>query len=186
MYWRHNNVNAFAKRVAAAHAHNRAPALETKRLALLPLKDARYAGELLSLSLEGETARYIPGLQNQLTGNPFSYRGRADELVIVDKTTQQFKGYINLLWDQDAGGLIYALQKKAKGQGYMTEAVRAVCAYGLQKGYMREIFGVVAASNSASQATLLRAGFNKISQPWHAALRLKPKIFVLRTGQTQG
>nr|WP_281548553.1 GNAT family N-acetyltransferase [Alistipes onderdonkii] len=63
----------------------------------------------------------------------------------------------------DADGRVeigYGLEKAFEKQGYMTEAVRALCAWAKQQPGVRQITAETDPDNRASQRVLQRAGFH--------------------------
>lgn len=53
----------------------------------------------------------------------------------------------------------YGIQKEYEGQGYTTEAVRAVCRWALSQPGVTAVEAETAPDNAASQAVLRKAGF---------------------------
>ncbi|WP_353888228.1 GNAT family N-acetyltransferase [uncultured Alistipes sp.] len=63
----------------------------------------------------------------------------------------------------DANGKVeigYGLEKAFEKQGYMTEAVRALCAWAQQQPGVRQITAETDPDNRASQRVLQKAGFH--------------------------
>ncbi|MEV7975950.1 GNAT family N-acetyltransferase [Streptomyces sp. NPDC086519] len=58
----------------------------------------------------------------------------------------------------------YDLTEAARGDGYATEAVRALADWAFAREDVRSLFATTEAANTASQAVLLRAGFSKVSE----------------------
>jgi RimJ/RimL family protein N-acetyltransferase len=58
----------------------------------------------------------------------------------------------------------YDLAEGARGQGYATEALRALCDWALARDDVRTVFATIARDNLASQAVVTRAGFKKVSE----------------------
>ncbi|GFN33525.1 GNAT family N-acetyltransferase [Paenibacillus xylaniclasticus] len=58
----------------------------------------------------------------------------------------------------------YALSKDYRGRGYMTKAVKAICAYMFEHTELRRISAIVKPFNRASLDVLYRAGFERIEQ----------------------
>jgi RimJ/RimL family protein N-acetyltransferase len=59
----------------------------------------------------------------------------------------------------------YELAPSARGAGYATEAVRAVCELALADAEVRAVTARTLPGNSASQAVLLRCGFRQVPVP---------------------
>ncbi|MFJ5264279.1 GNAT family N-acetyltransferase [Streptomyces sp. NPDC088387] len=57
----------------------------------------------------------------------------------------------------------YDLVEAARGQGYATEALRALAAWALKRDDVRSLFATVEPENTASQAVLTRAGFRRVA-----------------------
>jgi RimJ/RimL family protein N-acetyltransferase len=58
----------------------------------------------------------------------------------------------------------YDLAESARGNGYATEAVRALSAWALAREEVRAVFATVDRANTASQQVLTRAGFTEVSE----------------------
>ncbi|MFJ9245314.1 GNAT family N-acetyltransferase [Streptomyces sp. NPDC101776] len=58
----------------------------------------------------------------------------------------------------------YDLVEGARGQGYATEALRALAEWALARDDVRTLFATVERDNLASQAVVTRAGFRKVSE----------------------
>lgn len=56
----------------------------------------------------------------------------------------------------------YDLVETARGQGYATEALRALSAWALDRAEVTRVFAAVDPDNTASQAVLERAGFRRV------------------------
>lgn len=58
----------------------------------------------------------------------------------------------------------YDLVEGARGQGYATEALRALSEWALARDDVRTVFAMIERDNLASQAVVTRAGFRKVSE----------------------
>ncbi|GGN26753.1 GNAT family N-acetyltransferase [Streptomyces fuscichromogenes] len=58
----------------------------------------------------------------------------------------------------------YDLAEAARGNGYATEALRALADWALARDDVRSLFATVEAANTPSQAVVTRAGFTKVSE----------------------
>ncbi|MEU9150096.1 GNAT family N-acetyltransferase [Streptomyces sp. NPDC048417] len=58
----------------------------------------------------------------------------------------------------------YDLAESARGQGYATEALRALADWALPRADVRSLFATVEPANIPSQAVVARAGFTKVSE----------------------
>jgi len=58
----------------------------------------------------------------------------------------------------------YDLAEGARGQGYATEALRALSEWALARDDVRTVFAMIERDNLASQAVVTRAGFKKVSE----------------------
>ncbi len=58
----------------------------------------------------------------------------------------------------------YDLAEGARGQGYATEALRALCDWALARDDVRTVFATIDRDNLASQAVVSRVGFKKVSE----------------------
>ncbi|MCL3994152.1 GNAT family N-acetyltransferase [Streptomyces lavenduligriseus] len=58
----------------------------------------------------------------------------------------------------------YDLAESARGNGYATEALRALAEWALAREEVRTLFATIEPANTASQAVVSRAGFTKVSE----------------------
>ena len=65
----------------------------------------------------------------------------------------------------DVGEVGYVLQPAFRGQGFATEATRAMCEFGLTRMGLRYVSAYTAPTNEASVAVLRRAGFLEVPFP---------------------
>lgn len=64
--------------------------------------------------------------------------------------------------------LKYALRREFRGNGYATEAARAMLAYGAEAFGLRRVIATVAPENAASQRVLTKAGMIRLETTRHA------------------
>ncbi|WP_235455887.1 GNAT family N-acetyltransferase [Streptomyces olivochromogenes] len=67
----------------------------------------------------------------------------------------------------------YDLVESARGQGYATEALRALAHWALARDDVQALFATVERDNTASQAVVTRAGFKKVSEEEEFAYELR-------------
>ena len=81
-------------------------------------------------------------------------------LAVLDRRTDRLIGFIRLaLNGTRAAKLGYALRADAWGQGFATEAARAIIDFGFQALALHRISAAVGPENEASRAVLRRLGF---------------------------
>lgn len=83
---------------------------------------------------------------------------------IIRKDTGALVGYAGLwfFFEEPQPQLIYALQEEAAGQGYATEAARAIIDYAFQQLGFDYLIAATDAPHLASQAVALRLGMQKV------------------------
>jgi ribosomal-protein-alanine N-acetyltransferase len=146
----------------------------TERLCLRPAK-AGDAEPLFALSEEPRVIRYLSALKHQFD-RPGSRIAFTDQFVIAHRKTESFIGYIALLLEGPEGHrpqslravqgqLHYALRAEEEGNGYMSEAVRAVSAYGFEHHGMARVGAGIQNVNGRSINTVLSAGFERVANP---------------------
>jgi ribosomal-protein-alanine N-acetyltransferase len=148
--------------------------LQTARLLLRDFVEADCAA-IYALSQEPVVTRYQTWLrltseadacqwvQNGIYQNQLRPR-QAYNLAVVHQ--QQVIGWIGwgfpsdpVLGDYDFG---YALLPAAWGQGFMTEALRAACAFMFESLHAKRIFGQCASSNYASARVMEKVGMQLV------------------------
>jgi RimJ/RimL family protein N-acetyltransferase len=75
----------------------------------------------------------------------------------------------------------YHLLPEARGQGYATEAARALLAHGFETLNLAEIHAIVLPHNKASQAVMARLGMPRIGA--HTNIGLEHDLFRLKRGE---
>ena len=93
-----------------------------------------------------------------------NYRTRGYGMsALVLQDTGTIIGFCGLVHPggQEEVEIKYAFKREYWGQGFATETVRAMIAYGRAQHDMRYIMATTAPQNSASHAVLLKAGFRR-------------------------
>lgn len=80
-------------------------------------------------------------------------------LGICLKSSSELIGHVGLSPLGDQVEIGYAIENKHQGNGFATEAVKAMSEWGIQRFMLPRILGVVATDNRASCRVLERAGF---------------------------
>lgn len=75
------------------------------------------------------------------------------------KETAELIGHVGLSPCQGKAEIGYAIEEAQQGNGYATEAVRAMSLWGMNIFQLRPIFGIVASENAGSIRVLEKAGF---------------------------
>lgn len=89
--------------------------------------------------------------------------GRACRFAIRERTTHVFMGVVGIeSWQplHDSGDLGYWLATSACGNGYMTEAARAVLGFAFQRAKAHRVRVAAGTDNHASLAVIRRLGFH--------------------------
>ena len=150
--------------------------LETERLKLIPLSytqvekfrhlDSRLEDELgltrnereLTTHFRDALSKYVmPWIQADPDNYLFS-----TIWVIVEKTTNTIAGDIGFKGKADENGFIeigYSTQPKYRIQGYMTEAIGALCAWAFTHVEVKAVIAETMDSNIASIKALRKNGF---------------------------
>ena len=82
---------------------------------------------------------------------------------VIIKDGRENAGYVQLCpIDGGKWEIGYHIAKKYTGRGYATEAVRAFLPVIAQKLGLSEIYGICLADNKASEAVMLRCGFENV------------------------
>jgi RimJ/RimL family protein N-acetyltransferase len=115
-----------------------------------PDEGTRYAAGMLLKAYEGGVHRPEWGV-----------------FVIVRRADGRAIGGIGFHGAPDEDGRVetgYDLVEAARGQGYATEALRALSAWALDREEVTRVFATVERDNAASQAVLGRAGFRRVTE----------------------
>ncbi len=146
--------------------------LETERLVLKPLK-AEHLEDFVDLDSDPEVMRYLTG------GAPQSrehYENRVPELLkymaenpglglwpTYLKTTNEFIGWYILRHMPDNGEVEvgFRIKRKFWGQGYSTEAGKALVEHGFETVGLKRIAAIVDPDNLASQSVIKKIGLKE-------------------------
>ncbi len=140
------------------------PVLETKRLALRAprLEDAKTVAALANDRRIAENLRRLPHPYSRADAEAFlDYLARAPhETVFLIEAEGAACGMIGLDFGNDEGPEIgYWLGVDHWGNGFATEAVRAVIDYAFEEHVIDELFGGARVTNPASRRVLEKCGF---------------------------
>lgn len=148
--------------------------IETERLILKAMteKDAR---ALLSTVGDSETAwwsdDYIYDLDETIEFIEFNNQG-IDTLLygVFRKESDDAIGYVQIKLSPvtgkiDVRELGYAMSKEYRRQGYMSEAVNAVCNHLFQNGYIKRITLEILPDNLPSLGVARKCGFSFVEEP---------------------
>ncbi len=156
------------------------PELRTARLALRP-RGEQDMDAILAMCADPAVMRYLtpPG------DDAAAFRARMLERVRKDygpgmggwslfarDAPATFLGWVSLNPMPEAPADIeigYRMIRAAWGHGYVTEASRAVLAYGFGTLGLPEIVAIVHPENLRSQAVMARLGFRRDGVRWHAS-----------------
>jgi RimJ/RimL family protein N-acetyltransferase len=109
-------------------------------------RDEAHAGSVLAFLISqyhtGEDPRTVPIV-----------------LGVQLKATGKLVGHVGLSPFDGAVEIGYAIEQAQQRRGFATEAVRAACTWATSEFPIRNILGITAARNIASQGVLLHAGF---------------------------
>ncbi|MEL6846970.1 MAG: GNAT family N-acetyltransferase [Bacteroidota bacterium] len=86
--------------------------------------------------------------------------------IILDKREERLLGYTGLwpFFDPNQPELLYALLPEATGQGYATEAARAVISYAFEKLGFSYVAASMDSPHQASRSVCLRLGMDDIGE----------------------
>lgn len=155
--------------------------LQTKRLTLEPVRSEN--GEVLWHLLQAPHLRDFQELPNAglaqfkriVADRPQELRPRAVgrfEWLIYARTSEDPVGWVSLrLSDRDpvAGEIGYSVLLSERGNGYATEAVRALIAEGFASAELQRIRAYCVPENLASRAILKKLGFSPDGMLPHGA-----------------
>jgi RimJ/RimL family protein N-acetyltransferase len=152
-------------------ATSHVPDIETERLLLRGPTNDDLPSWVACIWADPEVMRYMPrmgetppdefgqGVLTFFTG--VRDRQQVGAWAITDKADGRFMGHCMLTYREafSQHELGYALGKAFWGQGYATEAARAVARYGFEQANLDRIFAVVVPENTPSWRILERLGF---------------------------
>ncbi len=159
------------------------PSIETDRLLLREPTDADVADWVATIWEDSEVMHYMPRstdapmVRAQKALSFFTKLREQQQVgawVVTEKANGRFMGHCMLAHRETFGEpeLGYALGKAFWGQGYATEAARAVVRYGIEQANVARIFAVVFPENQPSWRILKRLGFNYEKDVTHYQLLL--------------
>lgn len=174
--------------MAASHL----PDIETERLILRKPTSADLVDWVARIWGDDDVLRYMPRSADAPEMRArvmldFFTRVREQQAIggwmVTHKTDGQFMGHCILAYREAFGehALAYGLGKAFWGQGYATEAARAVVRYGLEQANLARIFAVVFPENQPSWHILQRLGFVYEKDVTHNGLPLA--YYALRRDQ---
>lgn len=143
--------------------------IETKRLILKPIALSEL-DELYALRSDPDVMRYIGKLQTReevrdfiKLGQDYFDKYRLDFFSVFEKQTGEFvgqAGLFHLAFDmkQPDIELAYRIHKKFWGQGYTTEAAKALIKYGFEQLSLPKIIAIHHPDNLASKRVIEKAG----------------------------
>ena len=149
--------------------------IETARLRLRPFTLDDVA-KLFVMSLEDGMRRWIPDQVYRdeqhaeqvaraliaLTAQPPDPRVRPYVLGIEHAAT--LIGHVGLSAWRGGVEVGYAIEDRAQGSGFATEAVSAIAAWALAELGLPEVLGIVDAANASSRRVLEKSGFARIGE----------------------
>lgn len=143
---------------------------DTDRLHLRPpmLEDAEVIFDLYAQDLE--VVKYLTWLANPNVGVTCGFvkdciarwqQGKSSPWVILRRADSQVLGMIEIRIDGFRAELGYVLARRFWGQGYMTEAVRAVADWSLAQPSIYRVWAVCDVENQASARVMEKAGMQR-------------------------
>lgn len=156
------------------HKNSHIEQIETERLILKALKE-KDARALLSAVGDSETAwwsdDYIYDLDETIEFIEFNNQG-IDTLLygVFRKESDDVIGYVQIKLAPitgkiDVRELGYAMSKEYRRQGYMSEAVNAVCNHLFQNEYIKRITLEILPDNLPSLGVARKCGFSFVEEP---------------------
>lgn len=156
------------------HKNSHIEQIETERLILKALKE-KDARALLSAVGDSETAwwsdDYIYDLDETIEFIEFNNLG-IDTLLygVFRKESDDVIGYVQIKLSPitgkiDVRELGYAMSKEYRRQGYMSEAVNAVCNHLFQNEYIKRITLEILPDNLPSLGVARKCGFSFVEEP---------------------
>ena len=146
--------------------------IETERL-LLRRIDNTDAAEVLSLRSNPDTMKYIPRPLAKSKEDALAHIAMIEE-KIVNNTGINWAitikgepkligiiGHYKISPENHRAEMGYMLDPEVSGKGYMTEAIKAVVAYGFEQMNLHSIEAIIDPENIASEIVLQKNGFVK-------------------------
>ena len=171
--------------------------LTTRRLKIRPYRPHDLEA-YLAFMLDDEATRYLNLTDEQRTEEGarrlfqlvlVSYSGEEPicALVIACKKTDRFIGSCGLVPLEDGNAeCYYTLLPQYQGQGYATEAVRALLDYAFTKLELNEVTAYASEENEASIQVALRLGMKDLGQQPYRESGLTARMFsIARRGRNR-
>lgn len=148
------------------------PPLETDRLILRPLR-MRDAEDLFSYASDPAVSRHVLWNTHESLGDSRQFlraairqyrKGQPGSFGIVLKSSGRLIGTIGFMWvnvDNKSAEVGYSLSRNYWNQGLMTEALRAVIAFGFDELRLNRIEAQHETDNPASGRVMVHAGMQK-------------------------
>lgn len=127
----------------------------------LPALEARLGLRYQAEALEGHLLEAMAGQPEKLRATPDTWLWETFWLLVL-KEQPVIVGSLCFKGPPDADGAVevgYGLGERWQGQGYMAEAVAAVCAWALGQPGVRQVVAETEKGNTPSENVLRRAGF---------------------------
>lgn len=140
--------------------------IETDRLTLRPLVVAD-AAAVFAYASDEATTRYMDFTRHQRLAESEEFAQRCERSwkdgtgfpwAIVERTTGEFIGCIELRIAEPNGDFGYILDRRAWGQGYATEAALAVMSWARAQPTIFRVWATCHPANAASARVLQKAG----------------------------
>ena len=148
------------------------PPLETERLILRPLR-MRDAEDLFSYASDPAVSRHVLWNTHESLSDSRQFlraairqyrKGQPGSFGIVLKSSGRLIGTIGFMWvnvDNKSAEVGYSLSRHYWNQGLMTEALRAVIAFGFDELHLNRIEAQYETDNPASGRVMLHAGMRQ-------------------------
>jgi len=143
--------------------------IKTDRLVIRPLNptDKKALWKLVKNPKVAESAGFIPATSALELDDVLSEMIRTNVLTVVSKVTGELIGCVGLYERMKASGepdvtsreVGYMLAESQWGQGYMTEAVEAVCAYAFKSLKLESLYASCFKGNDGSIRVLEKNNF---------------------------
>jgi len=111
-----------------------------------------------------ENARTVLRYLTDKFDEPGDPRLDAFVAAVCLQETSELIGHVGLSPYQGEVEIGYAIEERHQGRGFATEAVDAMCAFGLERFGLSRILGIVHKENVASCRVLERAGFALVNE----------------------
>jgi RimJ/RimL family protein N-acetyltransferase len=150
--------------------------IRTERLLLRPLDAATDVDAVHAYQSRADVCRYIPYSPRtrdevaqrladpQRTRSALDEAGQAIALAVVRRDTGELVGDVMLMWhsaEHRSGEIGYVLNPEHQGNGFVTEACRALLALAFDRLNLHRVIGRIDSRNEASAAVLRRLGMRQ-------------------------